>query len=139
MPDKIPPTALGQNQNLINQIRIEKVEPLAKPKGSYKPVVLDALGVVLAAVTGYAYFQFLGGAWPLLVPVGAFFALTIVTALESLLDEKIARRIGVIVIEVAALLAPFYASGTLLLGICAAVGEQNQRAAGIWVGCLLSL
>lgn len=121
MPDKIPPTALGQNQNLINQIRIEKVEPLGKPPGFYKSIILDVLGVIFAFLTGYAYSRFLGGIWSLLVPVSAFLAFIMVLAIEALLEEKITRRIGTIIIEVVALLAPFYAFDAWILVVCAAI------------------
>ena len=51
----------GQRQNLINPIKIEKIEPLGKPPGFYKSIVLNAVGIVTAFFAGYAYFDFLKG------------------------------------------------------------------------------
>ena len=61
----------------------------------------------------YAYFKFLnrdvGPVSPLLHPqVCAFLLFVVVFALEALLQRKVGRRIGIVIIEIAALLAPFY-------------------------------
>jgi hypothetical protein len=127
MTDKIPPTALGQNQglgqsqNLINQVRISKVEPLVKPPGFYKGIVLDAIGVIAAFFAGYAYFRFLEGSWPFFASVGAFLLFAVVLTLEMLLGEKVMHRVGVLVLQVAALLAPFYVFDAKILVASAVV------------------
>ncbi len=110
---------LGQNQNLINPIRIEKVESLGKPPGFYKSIVIDILGILAAFFTGYAYLQFLGGIWTLLAPIGASLAFAIVITIEALLERGVTRRIGMLIVETIALLAPFYAFDVRLLTVCA--------------------
>ena len=122
MPDKIPMGALGQSQNLTNQINIEKIEPRGKPQGFYKSIILEVAGAISAFFTGYSYSRFLGGSWSFLVPVGALLLFAAVFALEALLMDKVWRRIGTIIIEVVALLAPFYAFDMRLIAVCAAVG-----------------
>lgn len=122
MPDKILPTQLGRSQNLTSQINIDKIEPRGKPQGFYKSIVLEAVGIVLAFFVGYAYFEFLGGSWPFLAPIGAILLFVVTLALEALLINKAWRRTGVIVVEIVALLIPFYAFDVRLLAICAVIG-----------------
>lgn len=125
MTDKIPPTALGQNQgqrqNLINPIKIEKIEPLGKPQGFYESIVLNAVGIITAFFAGYAYFEFLQGLWPLFAPVGAFFLFAITLALQALLGNKTGRRIGILAVQVVALFVPFYAFDMRTLAASAAI------------------
>ncbi len=112
---------LGQSQNLVNPIKIEKIEPLGKPPGFYKSIVLHVLGIAAALFAGYAYSEFLGSGWPLFAPIGALFLFAIILTLEALLGNKIWRRIGMLAIEAIALCAPFYASDIRILAACAAV------------------
>jgi hypothetical protein len=109
MPDKILPTELGRGQNNISPIRIEKIETPGKPPGFYKAMVLDAIGIVTAFFAGCAYFKFFDGSWPLIAPICAFFLFAVALTLEAILTGKPARRFGVLVVEVIALIAPFYA------------------------------
>lgn len=112
-------TALGQNrqsQNLINPIRIEKVEPDVVPKGFSWSLVLDAVGILTAFFVGYSYFQFLAKAWPLLVFVGAFLVFGAVLAIEALLQARTWRQIGMLAIQSAAFLLPFLFFNRLILG-----------------------
>jgi len=108
-------TGLEQNQNLINPIRIEKIEPLGKPRGFYKSMVLDILGVLAAFFVGYAYFEFLYRVWPLSAPLGAFLLLAVILTLEALVGEGLLRRIGIVLCEVVAFLLPFYAFDARIL------------------------
>ncbi len=112
---------LGQNQNLINPIRIEKIEPAGRPAGFYRSIVLDAIGVIAAFFAGYAYFEFLAKSWPLPVFIGAFLVFTVVFALEALLGEKAWRQMGVLAIETIAFLLPFYSFDRIILGVSAGV------------------
>jgi hypothetical protein len=121
MPDKIPMGMLGQSQNLINPIRIEKIEPLGKPMGFYRAIALDAAGICAAFFSGYAYFEFLEGSWPLIAPIGALLLFAAVLALEMLLEKKIWRRICILAAEVVALLIPFYSFNVRILAVCAAI------------------
>jgi len=111
---------LGQNQNLINPIRINKIEPVGKPEGFYKSIVLDAIGVVSAFLAGYAYFNFLSGTWPLLASIAAFLFFIIVLTLEALLGARAWRRIGILALEIIALLLPFYLLNAWILVASAA-------------------
>jgi hypothetical protein len=121
MLDKIPPGALGQNQNLVNPIRIEKIEPLGKPQGFYKSITLNAIGVISAFFAGCAYFKFLEGSWPLFAPVGAFFLFAIALTLETLLGNKIWRRFGILAAQIIAFSVPFYAFDIRILAVSAVV------------------
>ncbi|MGB7958060.1 MAG: hypothetical protein WCF77_04460 [Minisyncoccia bacterium] len=127
MPDKIPPRMLGQNQglgqsqNLINQIRVEKLEPISKAEGFYKSIILDVLAVMAAFFMGCAYFLFLQGTWPFIVPVCAFLILTVATAMEALLEGSLKRRIEILILEAVVLLVPFYATDVRLLATCAVI------------------
>jgi hypothetical protein len=84
-------------------------------------MVLDAIGIVLAFVAGYAYFKFLEGSWPLLAPVCAFILFAIALTLEALLERKIWRRIGILVIEVIALFISFYAFDARIVAVSAVI------------------
>ncbi len=114
-------TGLGQNQNLVNPIRIDTIEPLGKPQGFYKSIVLDAVGVFSAFFAGYAYFKFLDGTWSLLASTGVFLLFVIVLTLEMLLGEKVWRRIGILIVEIIALFLPFYTFNVLIVAVAAAI------------------
>ena len=114
-------TALGQNQNLINPIRIEKVEPSGTPPGFAKSIILDAVGILVAFSAGYSYFEFLAKAWPLIVFVGAFLVFGAVLAIETLLQERMWRQIGMIAVQSAAFLLPFLSFDRLILGASLAI------------------
>jgi hypothetical protein len=84
-------------------------------------MVLDATGIVLAFVAGYAYFRFLEGSWPLLAPVSAFILFAIALTLEALLERKIWRRIGILAVEIIALFIPFYAFNMRIVAVSAVI------------------
>lgn len=110
MADKIQMTALGQNQNLINPVKIQKIEPRGKPPGFYKSIILDAIGVASAFFVGYVYFEFLKGSCSFLVLLCAFLLFVIAFTLEALLGNNAWRQFWVLVVEVIALFVFFYTS-----------------------------
>jgi len=112
---------LGQNQNLINPIRIEKIEPLGRPIGFYKAIVLDVIGIIAAFFAGYAYFEFLEGLWPIVAPIGALLLFAAIFTIETLLGKSVWRRTGILIAQVIALLVPFYAFDVRILGIAAGI------------------
>ena len=105
----------------MNPIRIERVERLRRPPGFYKLIILDICSIAAAFFVGYAYAEFMKGAWSSAILLGAFFAVIIVSALEALLEKNAWRRIGILIIEVVAFFIPFYAQNPQLLGISAAI------------------
>jgi hypothetical protein len=119
MPDKISPAALGhsQNQNLINPTRVERIEGRGKPPGFYKSIILDVVGIISAFFVGYAYFDFLQGEWSIVAPLSMFFLFTVVLTLETLIGKSMWRRVGILLVEVAAMLVPFYAFDVRILGV----------------------
>ena len=110
-----------QEQNLIRQTRIEKIEPLPGSYRSYKQVILDVCGILAAFFAGYAYFEFIGGSWSLLAPLGALLLLIVIFTLTTLLEKNIWRRMIMLILDTAALLAPFYVFSPRILGIVAAI------------------
>jgi len=113
MDEKIP-----NNQNLARQVNAEP-SMFARPE-FYKPLIFDAVGILLALATGYGYAQYLSGqlSWSVL-----FFILTAfasVSALQTLFIKSFKRGLVVSVLKVIAILVFFITSGIEILSLAAA-------------------
>jgi hypothetical protein len=121
MPDKIPMGMLGQNQNLINPIKIERITSDGTTARIYRSIILDVVGLLAAFFAGYSYFQFLGRSWSIVAAVGAFLLFVAVFAIQTLLGKRVWRQIVVILLQAVVFLLPFYLFDRTVLAVTAGV------------------
>lgn len=113
--------AQSQGQNLVNPIRVERVERPGKPVGFYKLIILDLCSALAAFFVGYAYLEFTKGIWSFAILFGVFLAAIVVSALQVLFEKSVWRRIGILLIEIVAFLVLFHTQDPKLIGISAAI------------------
>jgi len=104
MPTNLENTIRGTNQNLLEQIPIEKI---FKPKGFYKEIILDFLTVASALYFSYSARDFLETGAITGLALGVF-PILIFSSLEVILLKSLSRRFFVLVLEAIALLSFFY-------------------------------
>lgn len=107
------------SQNLINRVR---KEPEVVRAGYYKPIIFDALGILLALTVGYFYRSYLDSqsSW-VAAAIGAFVFL-IFSSINALMPRSAGRVFFTICLEVVGLVAFFYVYSLnvlLIIGIAA--------------------
>lgn len=112
-------TRMG-NQNLVSPVKVSASEPFGLKARFYKIVATRALSVLSAFAVGYSYYRclFLGlSYWFVLAAVLVF---CIVSALDVFMENRTGDRAVVIVLEVVALIIPFYVFDWHALAVLAA-------------------
>ncbi len=106
---------MNQKQNLISNVGLlekiheaRKEEPVIRPAGFYKSIVLDALVVFSALIVSYVYKLYLLGGTDFLAVTLSIAGFALFSLFETFLQRSSWRRISVLILEIVALLSFFY-------------------------------
>lgn len=117
MPTNLENTIRGTNQNLLEQVPIEKTP---KPRGFYKSIALDSLTVVSGLYFGYSASNFLQTGGVLALSFGVF-PLLLLTSLQVILTKSFLRRLFIIALETIAILLFFLQEEIFYLAVAGGI------------------